>query len=71
VQPADGLATDLPLANDYQGIGGPSTVPLSTPGAFERPDVAPHLNCILDDLYLAPSPEQLKAFQRVLTRQEM
>ncbi len=63
--------TDLPLANDYQGIGGPSTVPLSSPGAFQRPAVAPHQTCILDDLYLAPSTEQLKAYQKVLTKQEM
>ncbi len=63
--------TDLPLANDYQGIGGPNTVPLSSPGAFQRPAVAPHQTCILDDLYLAPSPDQLKAYQKVLTKQEM
>ena len=62
---------DLPLANDYQGIGGPSSVPLYSPDAFERPDVTPHLNCILDDLFLAPSPQQLRAYQRVLSRQEM
>ncbi len=69
--PAVEAPVDLPLANDYQGIGGPSTVPLYSPDAFERPEVAPHRNCILDDLFLAPSPSQLQAYQRVLTRQEM
>ena len=67
----DTLPADLPLANDYQGIGGPSTVPLFTPDAFERPEVTPHLNCILDDLFLAPSPQQLRAYQRVIASQEM
>ena len=62
---------DLPLANDYQGIGGPSTVPLSSPGAFQRPAVAPHQVCLLDDLYLAPSPDQIKAYHKVLSKQEM
>ena len=62
---------DLPLANDYQGIGGPSTVPLSSPGAFQRPAVTPHQVCLLDDLYLAPSPDQIKAYQKVLSKQEM
>lgn len=69
--PVANAPADLPLANDYQGIGGPSSVPLYSPDAFERPDVAPHLNCLLDDLFLAPSPQQLRAYQRVLTRQEM
>ena len=63
--------SDLPLANDYQGIGGPNTVPLSSPGAFQRPEVAPHRTCILDDLYLAPSTDQLQAYQKVLTKAEM
>ena len=68
---SESLPSDLPLANDYQGIGGPSTVPLSSPGAFQRPEVAPHRTCILDDLYLAPSTDQLQAYQKVLTKAEM
>ena len=27
----------LPLSSDYQGLGGPESVPLESDGAFEKP----------------------------------
>ncbi len=62
---------DLPLAYDYKGIGGPETVPLFTPDAFLRPEVPRHNHCLLDDLFLAPSSQQLRNYQKIVTKNEM
>jgi len=53
----------LPLAGDYQGMGGPKSVPLYTPTAFERPPVS---RTILDEIFLEPSDNQLDAYYRVI-----
>ena len=57
----------LPLAGDYQGLGGPATVPLYTPAAFETP-ARPVEKTILDEIFLEPSDKQLDAYYRVLLR---
>ncbi|XP_059083752.1 uncharacterized protein LOC131881023 [Tigriopus californicus] len=62
---------DLPLVGDYHGLGGPHSIPLASEGAFEPPLTQPHKNCLLDELFLAPSPEQLKAFQRIESKKEI
>lgn len=71
---------DLPLTGDYRGMGGPESVPLATLGAFEPPPrpqssmeggsilSAPKKQCILDELFLSPTEEQLKAFQTIERR---
>lgn len=66
---------DLPLTGDYQGMGGPNTVPMEAPGgAFEvpaRPSSRTALRaCILDELFLSPTDEQIKAFQKIQTKKE-
>ena len=55
------VEADLPLAGDYHGIGGPSTVPLESEGAFEKPEI-PHYN-FLTDLFMSPSDDAIKSFQ--------
>ena len=65
VEPLPGQA--LPLAGDYQGLGGPSTVPLYTPAAFETPS-RPVERTILDEIFLEPTERQLDAYYRVLLR---
>lgn len=55
----------LPLAGDYQGLGGPNSVPLYTPTAFERPPVT---RTILDEIFLEPSDNQLDAYYRVINK---
>ncbi len=62
------LAEDLPLAGDYSGIGGPETVPLESPGAFEKPMMA---NTFLNDLFMAPTDEALAKFQKTEMRRSM
>ena len=57
----------LPLAGDYQGLGGPATVPLYTPAAFETP-ARPVEKTILDEIFLEPTDRQLDAYYRVLLR---
>ena len=67
--PVAGLNTQqsLPLAGDYQGLGGPTTVPLYTPAAFETP-ARPIEKTILDEIFLEPTDKQLDAYYRVLLR---
>merc|ERR1719348_2946380 len=55
----------LPLAGDYQGMGGPQSVPLYSPQAFERPPVT---RTILDEIFMEPSDKQLDAFYRVVNK---
>ena len=65
MQDAEG---DLPLTGDYVGMGGPDSVPLEAPGAaFEAPPpvAAQGTTCLLDELYLSPSAEQLARFRRI------
>ena len=62
-----GLEPQLPLAGDYQGLGGPASVPLYTPAAFEAP-ARPVERTILDEIFLEPSNRQLDAYYRVLTK---
>ena len=57
----------LPLAGDYQGLGGPTTVPLYTPAAFETP-ARPVEKTILDEIFLEPTDKQLDAYYRVILR---
>ena len=56
------IEADLPLAGDYHGIGGPSTVPLESEGAFEKPEIGNHYN-FLTDLFMSPSDDAIKSFQ--------
>ena len=58
--PLTGLDTQqsLPLAGDYQGLGGPTSVPLYTPAAFETP-ARPVEKTILDEIFLEPTDKQL------------
>lgn len=58
------------MLNDYQGLGGPETVPLHSPWGFERPPTLPHNFCLLDELYLNPTPEQIDAFKRIESRKQ-
>ena len=64
-----GLETQqsLPLAGDYQGLGGPTSVPLYTPAAFETP-ARPVEKTILDEIFLEPTDRQLDAYYRVILR---
>jgi hypothetical protein len=58
-------------AGDYRGIGGPHSVPLSAPGAaFVTPATEPHRRCLLDELFMAPSKNQLEAHQRIMHKRE-
>ena len=63
------MQTDLPLAGDYVGIGGPDAVPLETKGAFEKPDKL--AGNLLDDLFMSPSETQLLSMQKTLSNIEM
>jgi hypothetical protein len=59
----------LPLAKDYEGMGGPTSVPLYTPLAFENPKpVMPVSRNILDEIFLEPTGGQLDAYNRVILR---
>ena len=65
-QRQQGEKEDLPLTGDYHGMGGPHSVPLESAGAFSRPASAlPHRSCILDELFMAPSADQIAAYGRV------
>ena len=57
----------LPLAGDYAGLGGPKTVPLYTPAAFEDPSKHVERN-ILDEIFLEPTDNQLAAYNRVILK---
>ena len=67
--PLSGLDTQqsLPLAGDYQGLGGPTSVPLYTPAAFFEP-ARPVEKTILDEIFLEPTDRQLDAYYRVILR---
>lgn len=59
----------LPLAKDYVGMGGPTSVPLYTPSAFENPKPAmPVSRNILDEIFLEPTGGQLDAYNRVILK---
>jgi len=69
--PTEPVATEaaLPLAKDYVGMGGPTTVPLYTPSAFENPKPAvPISRTILDEIFLEPTDGQLDAYNRVILK---
>ena len=66
-EPPVEIEQQLPLAGDYQGMGGPTSVPLYTPSAFEAPP-RPVERTILDEIFLEPSHKQLDAYYRVLTK---
>merc|ERR1719357_43504 len=57
----------LPLAGDYAGLGGPKTFPLYTPSAFEQPAKPVEKN-ILDEIFLEPTDDQLRAYNRVIVK---
>ena len=57
----------LTLAGDYAGLGGPKTVPLYTPTAFEQPAKPVERN-ILDEIFLEPTDDQLRAYNRVILK---
>ena len=57
----------LPLAGDYAGLGGPKSVPLYTPTAFEQPAKPVEKN-ILDEIFLEPTEDQLRAYNRVILK---
>jgi len=59
----------LPLARDYVGLGGPKTIPLYTPSAFENPKQPMQVErTILDEIFLEPTGTQLTAFYRVMLK---
>ena len=66
-EPPVQVEPQLTLAGDYQGMGGPQSVPLYTPSAFEAPP-RPVERTILDEIFLEPSHRQLDAYYRVLTK---
>merc|ERR1712130_435345 len=68
--PQENGAEQLKLAGDYKGLGGPKTVPLYTPDAFEAPS-RPVERTILDEIFLEPTSKQLDAFYRVLTKEKL
>jgi len=57
----------LPLAGDYTGLGGPQSVPLYTPAAFDQP-AKPVERTILDEIFLEPTGNQLQAYNRVILK---
>lgn len=57
----------LPLAGDYHGLGGPKSVPLYTPLAFDQPAV-PIKKTILDEIFMEPTEDSLKAYNRVIMK---
>jgi len=69
--PAEAAAPEapdvLPLAGDYAGLGGPKSVPLYTPTAFEQPAKPVEKN-ILDEIFLEPTEDQLRAYNRVILK---
>jgi len=54
-----------PLAGDYHGLGGPESVPLCVPrgSPFSAPPATG--KNLLDELYLAPTSQQVAAFRRL------
>lgn len=55
----------------YRGLGGPQSIPLSAPDGipFERPEKSAAVKTsLLGDLYMAPSEDQIRAFQRIQVR---
>jgi len=59
----------LPLAKDYVGMGGPKSVPLYTPTAFDNPKLnAPQQKTILDEIFLEPTSDQMGAYNRVILK---
>jgi len=70
-QPQEATVTaDLPLKGDYQGLGGPQTVPLYSSKAFERPE-PPKENSILTQIFMEPTDRQLRAYNRVLLKEQV
>jgi len=68
VVPAEApVAADLPLKGDYQGLGGPQSVPLYTPTAFEKPNQAQGTS-ILNQIFMEPTTDQLSAYNRVILK---
>ena len=65
--PPPAQPAQLPLAGDYQGLGGPTSVPLYSPAAFEQP-ARPVERTILDEIFLEPTDRQLDALYRVQLR---
>lgn len=61
---------DLPLKGDYQGLGGPQSVPMYSEKAFERP-LPPKENSILTEIFMEPTTDQLKAYNRVLLKAQV
>jgi len=59
---------DLPLKGDYQGLGGPQSVPYYTTSAFERPEIPIQGNSILAEIFMEPTGDQIKAYNRVVTK---
>jgi len=77
-EPAPAPESALPLAKDYVGMGGPKSVPLYTPAAFENPKLAsapaaaaPVTRNILDEIYLEPTEGQLGAYNRVIVKGQL
>ena len=67
--PEQPVEAALPLAKDYVGMGGPTSVPLYTPSAFDNPKlVAPVTRTILDEIFLEPTGDQLGAYNRVILK---
>ena len=63
------VETDLPLAGDYVGIGGPDAVPLESQGAFQKPEKV--ADSLLDDLFMSPTETQLLSMRRTISNFEM
>jgi len=67
-----GSQQKLGLANDYQGMGGPSTVPLYSDRAFQKPEVPlVKENSLLKQMFMEPTDEQILAYHRVYIREQI
>jgi hypothetical protein len=60
-------AAEVPLAGDYAGMGGPRTVPLYTPYAFDQPTTAVQ-KTILDEIFMEPTEGSMAAYNRVIMK---
>lgn len=63
-------AEDLALAGDYHGMGGPKSVPLYTPLAFDQPAMAVQ-KTILDEIFMEPTQDSLSAYNRVIMKAQV
>jgi len=62
----------FPMANDYQGMGGPASVPLYSDKAFQKPSVPlVQGNSLLKQMFMEPTDEQILAYHKVYIRDQI